>query len=214
MRIRPVLLMAGRRSIPFGSPKAPAPDVQMRCWIFPVVWTESAGNASQNIRRGRDGHWESASAGFDGANIAMTFALRYPEYVKSLILNGGNLSPWGVKLTVQLPVLLGYGLVSLIALFDRKDVSKKEILGLMVHEPKLCPEELKGISAPTLVIAGTKDMIRESHTNLIQKNIPGSRLCIMEGNHFIAAEKSEEFNKQVFEFLGAVWPESVFVSRR
>ena len=150
----------------------------------------------------------------DGANIAMTFAIRYPESVKSLILNGGNLNAWGVKFSVQLPILLGYGLVSLIALFDKRAVLKKEILGLMVHEPKLCSEELKGISAPTLVIAGTKDMIRESHTNLIQKNIPGSRLCIMEGTHFIAAEKSEEFNKQVFEFLGAVESESVFVSRR
>ena len=150
----------------------------------------------------------------DGANIAMTFAIRYPESVKSLILNGGNLNAWGVKFSVQLPILLGYGLVSLIALFDKRAVLKKEILGLMVHEPNIRPEELRRISVPALVIAGTRDMIRESHTRLIQQSIPGSRLCIMEGTHFIAAEKSEEFNKQVFEFLGAVWPESVFVSRR
>ncbi len=174
----------------------------------------------------------------DGANIAMTFALRYPEYLKSLILNGGNISPWGVKLSVQIPILLGYGLVSVIALFDRKAVLKKEILGLMVHEPDIRPEELGRISAPALVIAGRKDMIRESHTRLIQKSIPGSRLCIMEGTHFIAAEKPEEFNQHILGFLeppgrnlfsraadsgsesvesespGAAWSESVFESRR
>lgn len=137
----------------------------------------------------------------DGANIAMTFALRYPEYLNSLILNGGNISPWGVKLHVQLPILLGYGLVSLIALFDRKALIKKEILGLMVHEPHIREEELKKIHVPALVVAGTRDMIRTSHTRKIQKAIPESRICLMEGTHFIAAERPEEFNRQVMEFL-------------
>lgn len=137
----------------------------------------------------------------DGANIAMTFAVRYPEYLKSLILNGGNISPWGVKLHVQLPILLGYGLVSLIALFDKKAVLKKEILGLMVHEPRIREEELNRISAPTLVVAGTKDMIRESHTRKLQRAVPGSRLCLIEGTHFIAAERPEEFNRQVIKFI-------------
>ena len=35
----------------------------------------------------------------DGANIAMKFVLKYPERVKALILNGGNLNPKGVKLS-------------------------------------------------------------------------------------------------------------------
>ena len=33
----------------------------------------------------------------DGANVAMAFALRRPERVRKLILNGGNLNPWGMK---------------------------------------------------------------------------------------------------------------------
>ena len=61
----------------------------------------------------------------DGGNIAMLFALKYPERVDRLILNGANLYPRGVKLAVQLPVVLGYGLVSLIAKFDKKAVAKK-----------------------------------------------------------------------------------------
>lgn len=35
----------------------------------------------------------------DGANIAMKFAIKYPNKVKALILNGGNLNPKGVKRT-------------------------------------------------------------------------------------------------------------------
>lgn len=37
----------------------------------------------------------------DGANIAMKFAMNYPDKVKALILNGGNLNPQGVKRATQ-----------------------------------------------------------------------------------------------------------------
>ena len=33
----------------------------------------------------------------DGGNIAIKFALKYPEFVEKLILNGANLDPSGVK---------------------------------------------------------------------------------------------------------------------
>lgn len=137
----------------------------------------------------------------DGANIAMLFALKYPEYLERLILNGGNLCPSGVRFSIQAPIVLGYGLVSLISLVDKKAIQKKELLGLMVKEPKIRPEELKKISVPTLVIAGTKDMIKESHTKKIHENITGSSLCILEGSHFIASEKPEDFNRAVEDFL-------------
>ncbi len=34
----------------------------------------------------------------DGANVALLFSLRYPQYVEKLVLNGANLSPGGVRL--------------------------------------------------------------------------------------------------------------------
>ena len=40
----------------------------------------------------------------DGANIAMQFAIKHPDKVKALILNGGNLNPDGVKRTTQIPI--------------------------------------------------------------------------------------------------------------
>jgi len=38
----------------------------------------------------------------DGANIAMLFALKYPEMISSLILYGGNINPSGVKTGLQI----------------------------------------------------------------------------------------------------------------
>ena len=53
----------------------------------------------------------------------------------------------------------------------------------------------------TLVIAGTKDMIRESHTRLIYENLPDADLRILPGDHFIAKKEPEAFNAAVGKFL-------------
>ena len=75
------------------------------------------------------------------------------------------------------------------------------MLGLMVNDPNAEPEELSEIKAKTLVIAGTKDMIREEHTRLIASSIPDSVLVFLNGDHFIASKHPEEFNRAILEFL-------------
>lgn len=137
----------------------------------------------------------------DGANIALLFALKYPDAVNKLILNGADLYPSGVKTSVQIPICIGYGFAALLSLFDKKAVSKKEMLGLMVTQPSIDPRELSALRMPVLVIAGDRDMIKERHTRLIASSIPDSRLCIIPGTHFIAAENCEAFNSAVMSFL-------------
>lgn len=137
----------------------------------------------------------------DGANIAMKFALKYPERVKALILNGGNLDTKGVKRSIQIPIEIGYRFTKLFAGKSEEAKSHMEILGLMVNEPNIKPEELRAIQAPTLVIAGTKDMIKQSHTEIIAQNIPNAKVSVIPGDHFIASKNPEEFNKVVEDFL-------------
>ena len=137
----------------------------------------------------------------DGGNIAMVFALQYPERVDRLILNGANLNSDGVKRTTQFPIEIGYKIAKK---FSEKSDSAKlnaEMLGLMVNEPNVRTEELAGIQAKTLVIAGTKDMIKEEHTKLIAASIPDAKLVFIRGNHFIANKCSGEFNRAVMDFL-------------
>ena len=137
----------------------------------------------------------------DGANVAMTFAMNRPEMVKALILNGGNLCPEGVKRSTQFPIEIGYKIAKHFAKKSEKAAKNAEILGLMVNEPHIVPSELSKITAPTLVVCGTRDMIKDSHTRLIAENIPNAKLTILKGDHFIASKRPAEFNRVVDEFL-------------
>lgn len=137
----------------------------------------------------------------DGANIAMKFAAKHPEMVKALILNGGNLNSKGVKRTTQIPIELGYKIAKHFAEKSPEAKNNAEMLGLMVNEPNIEPAELCKITPPTLIICGTNDMIKKSHTEQIAQNLPNAKLIFIKGNHFIANKRPAEFNRAIEDFL-------------
>ncbi|MDE5859829.1 MAG: alpha/beta hydrolase, partial [Oscillospiraceae bacterium] len=70
----------------------------------------------------------------DGANIALTFALKHPERVSRLVLNGGNLFPAGVKGRLPLPIEIRYKIASKFAEKSPEAKKNEELLGRMVTE--------------------------------------------------------------------------------
>ena len=137
----------------------------------------------------------------DGGNIAMIFAMTHPERVEKLILDGANMDASGVKGSIQIPIEIGYRIAKLFARRDPQARKKAELLGLMVNDPQVKPEALSRIQSPTLVVAGDKDMIKEKHTRLIARSIPGAELVILPGSHFVANRNPEAFNEAVLRFL-------------
>lgn len=137
----------------------------------------------------------------DGGNIALEFALKYPERVEKLILNGANLFPSGVKPLYQWLIEVGYRIAKLFSNKSEKAKQNAEMLALMVNEPHIDPSELARLTMPVLVVAGTKDMIKESHTRLIYKSLHNAQLAFVEGDHFVANKNAEAFNKVVEDFL-------------
>ena len=138
----------------------------------------------------------------DGGNIALEFALKYPEQVERLVLNGANLFPSGVKPLYQWPIEVGYRIAKLFSKKSEQAKQNAEMLGLMVNEPHIEPSELARLTMPVLVVAGTKDMIKDSHTRLIYKSLPNAQMEIIEGNHFVANKNAGAFNSAVARFLG------------
>lgn len=139
----------------------------------------------------------------DGANTAMKFALTYPRKIRALILNGGNLNPGGVRRRTQIPIEIGYKITKRFARKSERAKRHMELLRLMVEEPNLEPGALHSIQAPTLVIAGKKDMIAAAHTAEIAAHIPNAKLSVIKGDHFIANRNPAEFNRAVEDFLAA-----------
>ena len=138
----------------------------------------------------------------DGGNLALTFALAHPERVQSLILNGANLEPGGVKLSTQLPIVLGYGCCRLLSPFSHKARQNGALLGLMVNHPHIPPQALAALTMPALVIVGERDMIRDRHSQLIARSLPNAQFVrIPGGDHFCAANCPEVFNHAVLSFL-------------
>ena len=137
----------------------------------------------------------------DGGNIALEFALKHPDRIENLILNGANLYPSGVKPLYQWPIEIGYRIAKLFSKKSEKALRNAEMLGLMVNEPHIKPSELAALTMPVLVVAGTKDMIKESHTRLIYNSLPNAQLAIIEGDHFVANKNPKAFNTAVEKFL-------------
>ena len=137
----------------------------------------------------------------DGGNIALIFAMKYPDRVDKLIVDGANLKPNGVEWRVQLRIELSYRIARARAGKSPEAKQKAEMQGLLVNDPNIEPAELSAITAKTLVMAGTEDLIKREHTELIANSIPGAELAFIEGDHSIAATNPTAFNECVLRFL-------------
>ena len=139
----------------------------------------------------------------DGGNIALIFAIKYPEKVNRLIADGANLDTTGIVPKLMAAMKREYN--KAVKEGEKSDpegqANREELFSLMVNDPNIPVSELAKIKAKTLIMAGTKDMIPEEHTKMIAENIEGARCEIIEGDHFIAAGNPKEFNSIVLGFL-------------
>lgn len=133
----------------------------------------------------------------DGGNIALIFALRYPEMVKKLILNGANLYPMGLKTEIYKEIIRDWNRARRNPNLKREE----ELLNLMVKEPNIKPKELGKIKSPALVIVGDKDLIRRKHSKMIADSLANGSFSEIPGDHFIAYYESDLFNKVALDFL-------------
>lgn len=102
----------------------------------------------------------------DGGIIGLLIASQ-SNLISDLVISGANIEPRGLKNNVYYLMKAAY--------IIKKDPKIK----LMLEQPFINHHTLHKIKARTLVLAGSKDMIKESHTIEIAHNISGSKLLIL-----------------------------------
>ncbi len=137
----------------------------------------------------------------DGGNIMLILAMTHPERIRKMVVDGANLDLSGVADGAVKWVNDEYNAALAKADSDPAMKIKAEIIGLMVHDPNINADDLTKINVPTLVMAGTEDLILAEHTELIASKIPGAELCFIDGDHFCAAGNPKAFNAAVEKFL-------------
>lgn len=105
----------------------------------------------------------------DGGIIGLLLASRYPGLLDKMIISGANTRPDAVRkwLATVFKIING--------------IHKNPLFTLMLTEPHISREQLQAITTPTLVLAGSKDLVVEEDTRFIAEHIPHAALKILEG---------------------------------
>lgn len=124
----------------------------------------------------------------DGAIVALLVASQRPGLVHKLVSAGGNLSPSGIRLAARVETRLQ----------NLRHPDPK--LAMMLTSPHIDPTDLHRITAQTFVIAGAKDVVKQSETVRIASAIPISILRIVPHATHSSYVKD---NHQFFNYIGA-----------
>jgi len=136
----------------------------------------------------------------DGGNVALEVAAE-SERVKNLVVVGANLLFGKMTFPSRLSIRLTEALCLPLSFVPSLKRMRRRFY-LMSHQPEITAQKLSRIMARTLVVAGTHDVIKTSHTEEIARGIPSSALRLFEGHgHFLFRECSEELLKTIDEFL-------------
>jgi pimeloyl-ACP methyl ester carboxylesterase len=143
----------------------------------------------------------------DGGIIGLDMAMKHPERVRRLVAMGANYDVDGVDFDAVDPG--SFSDVKLV--YDRIapdpshfPVMLKKVMTMIHTEPHYTTAELGQIRAPTLIIAGERDVIRADHTDKLAAAIPGATKVIVAGaTHMGPLEKPEIYNSMIVEFLDA-----------
>jgi pimeloyl-ACP methyl ester carboxylesterase len=140
----------------------------------------------------------------DGGNIAMILASEHPEVIEALVLNGANMFPAGLRDKDLKSITSAYKKAKKALRRSPNNARIKDeldLLTLMVKEPNLTANDLAKIAAPSLVLVGSRDVIKPEHTEYIASCLPVSRLKIVEGGHNIVKSNSADYISALEEFF-------------
>lgn len=162
-----------------------------------------------------------------GGEVGMLFALAHPHRVRSLavIASASHVEPplrQAVTLWRDTALRSPDMLYDVTAPYNFSADALTPLLQQGRERLRACPREfftgfaaicdafltydvthrLPDITAPTLVVAGSHDVLEPPHySEIIAAGIPGARLQVLDGPHALVIEKSDEVNAALLEHL-------------
>lgn len=140
----------------------------------------------------------------DGGIEALLLGVRHPDKVKKIAAMAANLNPTEQALSPDVLAMVKEWMASVPAA-ERETPEgrrKMKVTGMMLEEPNIDPKALETIKAPTLILAGDHDLIRDEHTVEIYHHVPNSQLAIFpNATHMIPFDNPTLFNGTVERFF-------------
>jgi len=141
----------------------------------------------------------------DGGILGLLLAIHHPDKVSRLAIMGANLNPAGAYDWAN--DLVAAKDKQIARMIEKGDTSQpwarlKQYFDLLGKQPNISLAQLKTIMAPTLVMAGDRDVISDVHTLEIFHALPNAHLTIFPGaTHMIPWQNPELFNRTVETFF-------------
>lgn len=137
----------------------------------------------------------------DGGIEALLLGIRHPTKVKKIAAMAANLNPSEEALYPEVVALIK----NMVEMAEKESpVNKRELKlkQMALDEPHIDVKALETIAAPTLILVGDHDSIREEHTVEIFRHIPNSQLCIFPNStHMVPYDDPALFNATVDRFF-------------
>ena len=140
----------------------------------------------------------------DGGIEALLLGIRHPAKVKKIAAMAANLNPSERAIYPETIALVKNMLAEMPANVRETPEGRREIkvTSMMLEEPNIDPKALEAITAPTLVLAGDHDLIRDDHTLEIFHHLPNAQLAILpDATHMVPFDNPDRFNATVERFF-------------
>lgn len=140
----------------------------------------------------------------DGAIQALLLGIRHPAKVRKIAAMAANLNPSEEAVRPEVVALIRSALAAIPAAERETPAGRRQMktMELLLEEPKIQPKALEAIAAPTLVLAGDHDLIRDEHTVTIFHHIPNGQLAIFpNATHMVPFDDPALFNATVERFF-------------
>ena len=140
----------------------------------------------------------------DGGIEALLLAIRHPTKVKKVAAMAANLNPSEEALRPEVIALIKSMIAATPA--SERDTPQgrrqMKVTQMLLDAPHIELKALEAITAPTLVLAGDRDIISDEHTVAIYQHIPNSQLAIIpNATHMVPFDDPALFNAIVERFF-------------